>query len=93
MLQFSLATAKNGKTIIKIHHDFGAFNFYIVPDPNNPESFGWASDPLIKDKKIGDKIAIRAVKSIAQFTRNDPNNLSFSDMVNALRSAAETPAE
>ena len=93
MLQYSLATAKNGKTIIKIHHDFGNFNFYLVPDPNNPESFGWASDPLIKDKKVGDMIAIRAAKSIAQYTRNNPDNLSFSDMVNALRSAAETPAE
>lgn len=89
MLQYSLTTAKNGKTIIKIHHDYGAFSFYLVPDPNHPESFGWASDPLIKDKKIGDKIAFQAAKSIAQFTRNEPGSLSFGEMVVALRNASE----
>lgn len=89
MLQYSLTTAKNGKTIIKIHHDYGAFSFYLVPDPNQPESFGWASDPLIKDKKIGDKIALQAAKDIAQFTRNEPGSLSFGEMVVALRNASE----
>lgn len=88
MLQYSLATAKNGKTIIKIHHDFGEFSFYLVPDPEHPESFGWASDPVIHDKKIGDKIALEAANSIAHFTRNPIEKMSFGEMVVALKNAA-----
>ena len=89
MLRYSLATAKTGKTIIKIHHNFGDFSFYLMPDPEHPESFGWASDPMIKDKKIGDKIALEAATSIAHYTKNKPGTLSFGEMVAALRNAAE----
>lgn len=89
MLQYSLTTAKNGKTIIKIHHNFGKFNFYLVPDPQHPESFGWASDPVIKDKRVGDKIAFEAASSIAHFTKNTPGSMSFGEMVVALKNAAE----
>ena len=89
MLQYSLATAKNGKTIIKIHHDFGDFNFYLVPDPQHPDSFGWASDPIIKDKKVGDRIAFEAAASIANFTKSRAGSMSFGEMVVALKNAAE----
>ena len=89
MLKYSLATAKSGQTIIKIHHDFGDFNFYLVPDPQHPDSFGWASDPMIKDKKVGDSIALKAATSIAHFTRNTPGEMSFGEMVVALKNAAE----
>lgn len=87
MIQYSLATAKNNETIIKVHHDYGDFNFYIIPSEDDKSAYSWASDPVIKDKKIGDIIAQRAVQSIAIFAKNN-KEMTFKEMLAALKQAS-----
>lgn len=89
-MQYSLATSKDGQTIIKIHHNFGAFDFYLTPDAEKKNGFGWASDPMISDTKLGQSIANIAAKSIARFAKKEFNNISFGEMKNALEIAHKT---
>ncbi len=88
MIQYSLATAKNNETIIKVHHDYGDFSFYIIPSKDNDAAYSWASDPVIKDKKVGDIIANQAVQSIALFAKSDTKEMSFKEMLAALKQAS-----
>ena len=87
MLKFSLATGKTGTTIIKIHHDFGNFKFYLVPDENNNKSFSWHSEPKITDTQAGDYIATEAAKAIASFAKRPAEHMSFNEMVTCLQNA------
>lgn len=87
MLKYSLTTSKAGKTIIKIHHEFGDFKFYLVPHESDKKSFGWASSPQINDEQAGDFIAREAAKSIAEFAKSETGVMSFNEMVAALKNA------
>lgn len=87
MLRYSLTRCKKGREIIKIHHEFGDFKFYLVPDDKDKNGFSWQSHPSIDDDKAGNYIAVEAAKSIAQFAKNDADAISFDEMVAALKNA------
>ena len=87
MLKFSLANNKAGATIIKIHHDFGDFKFYLVPDENSNKSFSWHSEPNITDTQAGDYIATEAAKAVAAFAKRPTEKMSFQEMVACLQNA------
>lgn len=87
MLKYSLTTSKEGKTIIKIHHDFGDFQFYLIPHPKKDDSFSWVTSPRIKDTKAGDFIAREAAKSIATYAKSPTADMSFKEMVASLKNA------
>lgn len=87
-MRFSLARSKKGEKIIKIHHDFGEFNFYLMPTPKGTDGlFAWTSDPKIKDENLGRMIAMHAAKAIAKFSKQNPETMSFEDMKEALTNA------
>ena len=87
MLKFSLASSKTGETIIKIHHDFGDFKFYLVPDENNNKSYSWHAEPTITDPQAGDYIATEAAKALASFAKRPTEHMSFNEMVACLQNA------
>lgn len=87
MLKYSLTTSKDGRTIIKIHHEFGDFKFYLVPDEKDKNAFSWASFPQLPDTQAGDYIAREAAKSIATFAKSQSGKMSFDEMVACLKNA------
>ena len=73
--------------MIKIHHDFGDFKFYLVPDEKDNNGYAWKSYPEFNDEKVGNYIAREAASSIAHFAKSETGKMSFHEMVAALKNA------
>lgn len=87
MARFSVSQTADGTPRVKLHHDYGPFEFYFYAGDANGETIAWMTEPELPRADITDRIARTALGSLCKFLSKSERDIKFKDVLNGLQKA------